>query len=274
MQISESEKANTEFKRAFLAYLAAKTYNLYGLQELAKEKIEHFGAELSIFDIVEAVRDEFSKLSVGIPWFHEYLEGKVKAAFQEDHTVFAREDFFGRIDNVALLQVLARCLVGLFDERLSSMLNAEREPVPGIFEENSPDRENAAIEAVSEEIPAKEAYATGGPEPIEEVYATAEAPPVEETYATKEAAPMEEAYAIEETAPVEEAYATAEAAPVEEVYATVEAEPAETGLAEEISAEAEPIPETKPEAETMDDPWGMSTIRKKKKKVRPKSFLD
>lgn len=57
MKMSLVEEANIEFKRAVLVYRAASKYSVLGLQQLAKHEIERFGAEMNIFEVVEAIKD-------------------------------------------------------------------------------------------------------------------------------------------------------------------------------------------------------------------------
>ncbi|RYO74103.1 hypothetical protein DL766_004924 [Monosporascus sp. MC13-8B] len=160
-ETSPVEEVNIEFKRAVLAYIAAKTYGLQGLQQLAKHKMEHFGTEMDIFDVVEAIKEHFSKLPDDTAWFHDYLEGKAKSAFEEDHTVFARDNFFDRVNDVALARILEKCVVELYNNKVSRRLDTAREPTPDISEECIPDGQDPPIE----EAPAEE------PSAIEETFA-------------------------------------------------------------------------------------------------------
>ncbi|ORY00737.1 hypothetical protein BCR34DRAFT_668121 [Clohesyomyces aquaticus] len=151
------EGAKLEFKRAFLAYIAAKTYDLRDLQQLAKHKIKHIGTRIHVFDIIEAIKEDFSKLPSDTTWFYNYLDGKAKTALEEDHTAFAKGDIFSCIDDIALCRLLAKCVVGLYNTKLSGMLNTEGAPVPGICEEYIAIPPNSLIEACpAEELPAKE----------------------------------------------------------------------------------------------------------------------
>ncbi|KAL5396424.1 hypothetical protein PMIN03_012963 [Paraphaeosphaeria minitans] len=138
--------AITEFKRAVLAYTAANKYGLFDLQQLAKHKIECFGAEINIFDVVEAIKGDFFNFLCNDPWFHNYLGGKATAAFEEDHTVFAGDNFFDRIDDVTLAKVMAKCVVELYNNKVSRMHNTEKEPVPGVSEECTPDIQDSSVE--------------------------------------------------------------------------------------------------------------------------------
>lgn len=243
-------EANTQFKRAVSAYTAANKYGLFGLQQLAKHKIEFFGAEVNIFDVVEAIKEDSSKLLCDDPCFYDYLGGKVKTAFEGDHTVFARDNFFDRINDVALAKVMAKCLVELYNNKFLRMLNTQGEPVPGISEECTPDAQNSPEEAEPEECCAIEetlAEECSAPELSIEVYPTQEYPirdiPVEEP-------PIQEGF-IKEHVTTEDS--------VESNFGTFDAVP-------------EPIP-VPDEVKEENDPWSLSfddAIGKKKKKKKGK----
>ncbi|KAF2469058.1 uncharacterized protein BDR25DRAFT_264224 [Lindgomyces ingoldianus] len=151
METSPVKEVHIEFKRAVLAYITAKTYELAGLQQLAMHKVEHYGTEMNIFDVVEALNEDFSKLPGNTHWLQDYLNGKIKTAFEEDHTTFAKDDFFGRISNVALNKVLVKRVVELYNNKLSCMLNIEKDSIQRVSEEYVP----AAQDSPVEEAPAQ-----------------------------------------------------------------------------------------------------------------------
>lgn len=62
METSPDKEIHTEFKRAVLVYIAAKTYELHGLQLLVKRKTEQFGTDMNIFNTVKVITEDFSKL--------------------------------------------------------------------------------------------------------------------------------------------------------------------------------------------------------------------
>jgi hypothetical protein len=132
LNCSPAEQTHSEFKTAVLVYATAKKHELHGLEELAKDRIEHFGAELDIHDVVETIKDEYSKLLGDSTWFLDYLKEKTRAAFEVDHTVFTKVDFFGRIDDAALTKVLAKCVMELYEEKVTRMLDAGNQPAPEV----------------------------------------------------------------------------------------------------------------------------------------------
>ncbi|ORX94550.1 hypothetical protein BCR34DRAFT_669645 [Clohesyomyces aquaticus] len=116
--------ANIEFRRAISAYKAAYKYGLSGLQELARHELERFSTKLNIFDVVKAIEGDCLTLPYDDARFSEYLNKKAKVAFEQDHTVFARKDLFKHINDVAFAKVMAKCIVRLYNDKISSMLNA------------------------------------------------------------------------------------------------------------------------------------------------------
>jgi hypothetical protein len=193
VELSPAQEVLVEFKRAVLAYIAAKQYMLHGLQRLAGQQISCFGAEMSIFDVVEAINKDFSRIPDDATWFHEYMGNKVRKAFEQDYTAFAKDDLFSRIDNVALIRVLAKCMVEVYSNKVSDVLSKKEGttleiPKECIVEaEDLPSEEPPEVECVNideapaedcpadvytiEEVPVKEAPAqehfVGEVDPIE-----------------------------------------------------------------------------------------------------------
>ena len=149
---SAEEEADIEFKRAFLVYAMAKTYELAGLQQLAMQKIEHHSMKMNVFDVLEALNDDFSKLQDQCDWFQDYLNEKIKVAFEEDYTTFAKNDFFDRISNEALNNFVVRHVIELFSSKVSCLLNTEKEVIQKISDEYVPDAPHSPVEEASARI--------------------------------------------------------------------------------------------------------------------------
>ncbi|KAL6708710.1 hypothetical protein ACN47E_002406 [Coniothyrium glycines] len=125
------DDTHVEFKRAVLAYITAQTHELLALEQLAQHEIERFGANMDIFEVVEAVSDVFAKVPGDDTWLQGYIEGKVKMAFEDDETTFVRKDLFGSIEDVKLMRVLAKCVIGLYQDAVVEMLGVGKEVFPG-----------------------------------------------------------------------------------------------------------------------------------------------
>ena len=144
-------RADTEFKRAFLVYIAAKKYGIQNLSHLAKREMKHFGAKMSVFDIIEAVREDFSRTPDNAIWVQRYLERRAKAAFEADHTVFAKDDWLDRFENGDLVKFLAKCVVQLYSSTVSRLLGTEKEPVRNLSEEFVVDAPGPSVAGASTE---------------------------------------------------------------------------------------------------------------------------
>jgi hypothetical protein len=126
IEVSPEEEMRFEFKRAFSAFVTAETYELTGLQRLAMQNIEQYGERMTIFDIVHAIDEDFSRLSDSTTDFQRYLEAKARDAFQKDHNDFHNNGVFDRISDIALSKVLAKCVMKLYEDKISHMIQAER----------------------------------------------------------------------------------------------------------------------------------------------------
>ncbi|USP82273.1 uncharacterized protein yc1106_09547 [Curvularia clavata] len=136
MVTSENEELQIEFKRAVLAYVAARSLGLDGLEQLAKNKVEDFGAKMSIIDIVEAIQKDFSRIPIDATWFHEYFDLRADESFdvkkrtdaafelnrrendtvQDELALLAMINLFHRIENIALFRALAKPLLRTYHQ--------------------------------------------------------------------------------------------------------------------------------------------------------------
>ena len=126
IDVSPEEEVRVEFKQAFLAFAVAHTYELAGLQRLAMDKIKQFGQRMTIFDIVDTIDENFSSLSHSTTEFQDYLTMKARDAFQKNHNDLCSNGIFDRITNVALSKTLAKCVMELYENKITHMLQAEQ----------------------------------------------------------------------------------------------------------------------------------------------------
>lgn len=84
-----------EYRRSVLVYEAAKTYDIPDLEALARKYIEHFGKALSLFDVLRAIKEVFSKLPEDESWVPLYVKQKLKQSFLIDESIFTDDEFFG-----------------------------------------------------------------------------------------------------------------------------------------------------------------------------------
>jgi arabinogalactan endo-1,4-beta-galactosidase len=57
-----------EYKRSVLVYHASRNWALTDLEILAKQKMQHLDEEVTVLEILRAVRDVFSSLPAGETW--------------------------------------------------------------------------------------------------------------------------------------------------------------------------------------------------------------
>lgn len=117
--------ARIQLKRALLVYIMASKYDLVDLKKLAAREIENHGSTLDIFEYLEVINNEFERLCRG-SWVHGYLLKRAGAAFNEDHTVFAKENLLERLSNATLNKFMIRCAMGLYNARTTQMLSTEK----------------------------------------------------------------------------------------------------------------------------------------------------
>jgi hypothetical protein len=272
LNCSPAEQTHSEFKRTVLAYATAKKHELHGLEELAKDRIEHFGAEMDIHDIVETIKDEYSKLPGDSTWFLDYLKEKARAAFEVDHTIFTKDDFFGRIDDAALTRVLATCVVELYEEKVTRMLDARNVSAPEVPGDCVSEVQDSPFETVTTEecVPVEDTPTSGDEQYILEAPAeeslvegpsdlVVEEPLVEEPTEVLVEEPLDEEVPIEDY-PVQDV-------PVEEIVINESQHNPSAG-------------DSIAEAEKGDDGWGFSfgsagkKSKKKGKKITTGTLWD
>ena len=62
MKTSSAKEVTIEFKRVFLVYAMAKTYELAGLQQLAMHEMKHHSIKMKVFNVFKTLSKDFSKL--------------------------------------------------------------------------------------------------------------------------------------------------------------------------------------------------------------------
>lgn len=104
----------------------AKTYNIVGLQQLAIAEIEQCGTAMTVFNILDAANADFSKLAGNVGWFQNYVTERLSAAFDDDFSIFATDNFFAHISNIDLYKFVVNCAVQLYRDKISRMLCTEQ----------------------------------------------------------------------------------------------------------------------------------------------------
>lgn len=158
--ISPGKQSKIGFHRAFLTFAAAVTYDLPGLQQLAMRKIQDFGTEIGIFNIIATVDKDFSKLPSGKHQVYEYMSEKASSTFDQNLNKLEMNIFLEGVTNVDLVKLLVRCMLGLYNRKDIETSNvatgtAQTDPEQSV---NQPEGKPGIEEPrVVEDIPSREA---------------------------------------------------------------------------------------------------------------------
>lgn len=110
-----------KFKRAWLTFSLASTYELYGLERLARAQIKMFGSQMTLVEVLETVEQDFSKISW--PWFHEYLQFRAEEQFELDHTLFTDKAFIEAVGGSTLHKFMTSRVLEIFSAKLTHALH-------------------------------------------------------------------------------------------------------------------------------------------------------
>lgn len=120
-----SARANSEFKKALRAFVAAKKYKLATLQELAKLEIIRCGDEMSISHAAHAISKHIlTELQDDAVWLQDLVLHKAEQAFEEDDAVFSTASFFSNIKNLKMAKLLGQRVAKLYHKRVSELHTA------------------------------------------------------------------------------------------------------------------------------------------------------
>ena len=114
--ISPGEETNIEFKQAILAYVVATDHQLHGLKQLAKRKVKQLGTEMSIYDIVNNVKESTRKMRE--PMF----EGIMSYYSYTNITVRGRQKYYPLAQARAVARSSARSAVVQISKTPPNML--------------------------------------------------------------------------------------------------------------------------------------------------------
>jgi hypothetical protein len=123
---TDTTQSQFAFKQALLTYMAAVTYSLRGLEELAKKQIEEHGAAMEMVAILETIRKDFSRLE-SRGWFHGYLQDKAQNEFDKDCTVFMSKAFDSSMGKGSLNRFMMGYAVKLLSKKLTRTLKEHKD---------------------------------------------------------------------------------------------------------------------------------------------------
>ncbi|KAJ0414776.1 hypothetical protein BJY00DRAFT_294565, partial [Aspergillus carlsbadensis] len=160
----------TEYRRSALAYLAARRYELDGLEEIARQQLEHFGPHVELRTVLETAREVFPDLPSDEAWFRIYLKEHFSTSFDESRDFFQREEFTNAIgQNTEFDRIIMQLTVDILLARISELEATVDEHPPA-----------AELESESEPEPEPELDTVPVPEPLSESESLPEAAPLSE----------------------------------------------------------------------------------------------
>ena len=119
---SKRETMIHEFRKAVLVLEAATRYEITGLQQLAQLEMERTGSDINLHDTVRAIQDSImAETPNGPSWIQNYVSQRIRSTFIQNPETIADPDFFEDIENRALIKLLARTIVGLYNEELAEL---------------------------------------------------------------------------------------------------------------------------------------------------------
>jgi hypothetical protein len=86
----QPQPTRMEYQRSGLAYCAARSYGLGGLESLAKEQMKKLEQSLSVFSIIDTARIVFHKLPESDEWYLNHLEESIRPFIEQDRSLFLR----------------------------------------------------------------------------------------------------------------------------------------------------------------------------------------
>ncbi|KAH3972841.1 hypothetical protein HBI56_185590 [Parastagonospora nodorum] len=116
--------AHLKFEQALSTFVLASTYELQTLEILAKERIKMYGNRMTLVEILDTARKEFSKLAWS--WFHEYLQARAEEQFDLDHTFFTSTAFVESIGEGTLYRFMMSHLLQIFSGKLTHTLQSRK----------------------------------------------------------------------------------------------------------------------------------------------------
>ncbi|KAG9196793.1 hypothetical protein G6514_004324 [Epicoccum nigrum] len=159
MDGTSPDTSKEEFEKAIAIFVTAKSYQLTGLQTLAREEAERIGKEISVELAAHAVgEDTLAVLNEDAAWLYSLVLRKAEQSFQEDHLLFSSVTFFDGIKSIALAKILGQHVSGWYCQRvlqLHKVLGPPHESVEKVVIHTSQDRHEEPINQPVETSPGK-----------------------------------------------------------------------------------------------------------------------
>jgi hypothetical protein len=123
----ETSTPSAKLKHALRVYIATINPQLSDLNLHAIRHIQTHAEHLSIFEMLDAVKEDFTRLThlQSDGWVHAFLREKAQAAFEKDHAVFRNDALLSTLDNAVLGKLVMNWVTEIYDEKMKQMFAAE-----------------------------------------------------------------------------------------------------------------------------------------------------
>lgn len=122
LHLPEDDDMTADLKKNVHLYGVAVKYGLAGLKELALEKIQNKDGLGDIYDILEIIKGASKKLLKDDLGLKPYIERELRAAFENDDTLFGKERFielFG--ESKQFDRILMRIVADIYSEKIAQI---------------------------------------------------------------------------------------------------------------------------------------------------------
>ncbi|GAD96918.1 hypothetical protein CPC735_031830 [Paecilomyces variotii No. 5] len=112
---------HAEYRKSVLTYRAAKEYQLPGLEDLARVRMDEYDSCVPINVILDVGRDVYRRLGDDDDeWYSDYLRANIHGAFEKDEDLFSQEYFTQGLGEVPRFdKFLVSTMVQVLSERIS-----------------------------------------------------------------------------------------------------------------------------------------------------------
>ncbi|KAL2156771.1 hypothetical protein VTH82DRAFT_1517 [Thermothelomyces myriococcoides] len=123
---SSPEARLWELKTKLQVYRLARTVELKGLKEIAKNDIEQSGPSFDVFTVIDAVNEAYPTPPEEDMWFNQWIKTTIKRSFADPARPLSFYNGFGCKlgDNESVLKFLFQCMLETYADMLKLSLPA------------------------------------------------------------------------------------------------------------------------------------------------------
>lgn len=117
----ETDSEFARLKTLFRVYAVARTYELEGLEDLAKAEIEQFTGTTDPFVLIDVVKEAYPTPIGDDPWFQGYIKSRIKAAFRDPTALLSTECLPNFGDGASVVKIVLGCMLEVYADLLASL---------------------------------------------------------------------------------------------------------------------------------------------------------